>query len=167
MSDSIVTLNLSDDASDMIPIDRFSKTTTFVQEMHEKNVNEYKDNMDSTPIADVMSYSQEQGFESPMMGTDPRAVQMAQQQVMVPTPQNSVSTESKKNKKNPFDLTDEQLHALIVVFATGVSVSKPIQEKLAISIPKFLNNQGNRSLVGLASTGVVAAVVFYVTRKYF
>jgi hypothetical protein len=167
MSDSIVTLNLSDDAGGMVPIDRFSKTTTLVPEMSEKNVNEYKDTMDSTPIADVMTYQQDQGFESPMMGSDPRAVQMAQQQVMIPTPQNSISNESNKKKKNPFDLTDEQLDALIVVFAAGVSVSKPIQEKLASSIPKFLNSQGNRSLVGLASTGAVAAVVFYVARKYF
>lgn len=167
MSDSIVTMNLSEDADGMVPLDKFSKTTTFVPEMPEKNVNEYKDTMDSTPIADVMSYPQEQGFESPMMGTDPRAVQMAQQQVMIPTPQNTVSKESDKKKKNPFDLTDEQLDALIVVFAAGVSVSKPIQEKLASSVPKFLNNQGNRSLVGLASTGIVAAIVFYITRKYF
>ena len=151
----------------MVPIDRFSKTTTLVPEMSEKNVNEYKDTMDSTPIADVMNYQQDQGFESPMMGSDPRAVQMAQQQVMIPTPQNSISTESTKKKKNPFDLTDEQLDALVVVFAAGVSVSKPIQEKLASSVPKFLNNQGNRSVIGLASTGVVAAVVFYVARKYF
>ena len=44
---------------------------------------------------------------------------------------------------------------------------KPIQEKLAGSVPRFFNAQGNRSLVGLGSTGVVAAIVFYVTRKYF
>ncbi len=167
MSDSIVTMNLSEEADGMVPVDRFSKTTTLVPEIPEKNVNEYKADMDSTPISDVMSYPQDQGFESPMMGTDPRAVQMAQQQVMIPTPQNSVPTDSAKKKKNPFDLTDEQLDALIVVFAAGISVSKPIQEKLASSVPKFLNNQGNRSLVGLASTGAVAAVVFYVTRKYF
>jgi hypothetical protein len=76
-------------------------------------------------------------------------------------------TEDPTKKKNPFDLTDDQLETLIVVFATAVAVSKPIQEKLANTVPRFLNAQGNRSLVGLASTGAVAGVVFYITRKYF
>ena len=101
-----------------------------------------------------------------MPGVDPRAVQMAQQQVMLPTPQNMVSKETTK-KKLPFDLTVEQFDALVVLVAAGISVSKPIQEKLASSVPKFLNAQVNRSLVGLASTGTVAAIIFYVARKYF
>lgn len=166
MSDSVVTMNLSEDNDSMVPLDKFSKSNAFVPELPEKNVNEYKDAMDSTPISDVMSYPQEQTFETPMMGADPRAVQMAQQQVMIPTPQNTVSKETNK-KKLPFDLTVEQFDALVVLLAAGISVSKPVQEKLASNVPKFLNAQGNRSLVGLASTGTVAAVIFYVTRKYF
>ena len=39
--------------------------------------------------------------------------------------------------------------------------NKPVQDKLVTSVPKFLNEQGSRSMVGLASTGLVAAVVFY------
>jgi len=105
-------------------------------------VSEYKDNMDSTPISDVMMNTQEQPFESSLMGNDPRAIQMAHQQVMMaPQPaQMAASNEkaqSEKKNKNPFDLTDDQLEALIVVLATGVAVSKPIQEKLASSVPKF------------------------------
>jgi hypothetical protein len=45
-------------------------------------------------------------------------------------------------------------------------VSKPIQDRLATSIPKFLNEQGGRSLVGLASTGAVAAVIFFLVKDY-
>jgi hypothetical protein len=37
---------------------------------------------------------------------------------------------------------------------------------LATSIPKFLNEQGGRSMVGLATTGVVAAIVFYFMKDY-
>jgi hypothetical protein len=45
-------------------------------------------------------------------------------------------------------------------------VSKPIQDRLATSIPKFLNEQGGRSMVGLATTGVIAAVIFFVAKTY-
>ncbi len=172
MENSLYTMNLSEDSDGMVPIDSKARSNAFVPENPEKNVSEYKDNMDSTPISDVMMNAQEQSFEPPLMGADPRAVQMAHQQVMMPSQNGQVVNsndggKADKKKKNPFDLTDEQLEALIVVLATGVAISKPIQEKLAGSVPKFLNAQGNRSIVGLASTGAVAAIVFYVARKYF
>ena len=173
MAEHVYTLNLSEEADGMVPIDSNSRSNAFVAEDPKKNVSDYKDDMDSTPISDVMMQSQEQSFDSPLMGADPRAVQMAHQQVMMaPQPAQAAtamkeSVSSDKKKKNPFDLTDEQLDALIVIVATGISISKPIQEKLAGSVPRFLNAQGNRSLVGLGSTGLVAAVVFYVARKYF
>jgi hypothetical protein len=56
--------------------------------------------------------------------------------------------------------------ALLVAACTALAVSKPVQDKLATSIPKFLNEQGGRSMVGLASTGVVAAIVFYLMKDY-
>ena len=172
MENSLYTMNLSEDSDGMVPIDANSRSNAFVSEDPEKNVSEYKDNMDSTPISDVMMNTQEQPFESPLMGNGPRSVQMAHQQVMMaPQPAQMVASNEKaqpdKKNKNPFDLTDDQLEALIVVLATGVAVSKPIQEKLASSVPKFLNAQGNRSLIGLGSTGAVAAIVFYIARKYF
>jgi len=34
------------------------------------------------------------------------------------------------------------------------------------SVPKFLNEQGSRSAVGLAATGAVAAVLFYFGKNY-
>lgn len=172
MTEPVYTLNLSEEIDGMVPIDN-SRSNAFVAEDPKKNVSDSKDDMDSTPISDVMMQSQEQSFDSPLMGADPRAVQMAHQHVMMaPQPAQAAtavkeSANSDKKKKNPFDLTDEQLDALIVIVATGISISKPIQEKLASSVPRFLNAQGNRSLVGLGSTGVVAAIVFYVTRKYF
>jgi hypothetical protein len=33
-------------------------------------------------------------------------------------------------------------------------------------VPKFLNEAGSRSMVGLAATGAVAGVIFYVTKGY-
>jgi len=90
-------------------------------------------------------------MQTPMM--------QAQQQ---PTQRSDKKTEN----KNPFNLTDEQFQALVVAVCTAIAISKPVQEKLANFVPSFLNDQGNRSVVGLASTGAVAAVVFYVARRY-
>ena len=168
MSADIPTFNLSDSGDGMVPLNNNNnQTTSFVPKMPEKNVGENKDMMDSTPIADIMGHPQDM-MEPPSLSVDPR---MIQQQVMVPpTTTMSVSgaeTKEKKGKKNPFDLTDEQLHAVLVAACTAAAISKPVQEKLASTIPQFLNTQGNRSLVGLASTGAVAAIVFFIVNLYF
>lgn len=168
MSADIPTFNLSDSGDGMVPLTN-NQTTSFVPKMSEKNVGENKDMMDSTPIADIMGQPQDM-MEPPSLAVDPR---MIQQQVVTPPPPTttmSVSgteTKEKKGKKNPFDLTDEQLHAVMVAACTAVAISKPVQEKLASTIPQFLNTQGNRSLVGLASTGAVAAIVFFIVNRYF
>ena len=47
--------------------------------------------------------------------------------------------------------------ALIVAVCAAAAISKPVQEKLANFVPSFLNDQGHRSAIGLASTGMVAA----------
>ena len=178
MSTDIYTMNLSESSDDMVPIDMENRSNAFVPENRssayapeineEKNIHDYKDNMDSTPITDVLGGPQDGAYlEPPLMAVDPRAVQVAQANAMMPQVQAAAQKTENPTKKNPFDLTDEQLHTLIVVFATGVAVSKPIQEKLANTVPRFLNVQGNRSLVGLASTGAVAGIVFYIARKYF
>ena len=168
MSD-IPTLNLSEDTSGMVPINK-NQSTTFVPEFsYEKNMREEKDTMDSTPINDIMGQPQQQMIEPPLMAMDPRMID-AQPRVELPR-QNVASAKSdevtsKAGKQNPFNLTDDQFHALLVVACTGVAVSKPIQEKLANTVPKFLNAQGGRSLVGIASTGAVAGVLFFVLRRY-
>jgi|TARA_B110000285_G_scaffold223672_1_gene279484 hypothetical protein len=163
-------MNLSENASGMVPINH---STSFMPEnFQEKNVGEKKDTMDSTPISDIMGQpqpQQQQFNEPPAMAMDPRMLD-AQPRVELPRqvtstgPQKSETT--KQSKKNPFNLTDDQFHALLVVACTGVAVSKPIQEKLANTVPKFLNAQGGRSLVGIASTGAVAGIIFFVMRRY-
>ena len=62
--------------------------------------------------------------------------------------------------------TDVQFEALIVAICAALAISKPVQEKLANFVPQFLNDQGNRSMIGLASTGAVAAIAFLVIKKY-
>ena len=160
MSD-VRTLNLSDADDGMVSLNN-NQSTSFVAETPEKNVSEYKDIMDSTPIADIMGNSQDLQ-EPPMMAMDPR---MMQPQQMMSAPPPTASKEAPTKKANPMNLTDDQMQALVVAACTAAAISKPVQEKLASTVPQFLNAQGSRSLVGLASTGAVAALLFYVARRY-
>ena len=115
--------------------------------------------MDSTPINDIM-------MEPPMVQHEPK-MQGAMPHMTAPDPQGAYQMQGEKPaSKNPFNLTDDQLTALVAGFCAAASVSKPIQDRLATSIPKFLNEQGGRSLVGLASTGAVAAVIFFLVKDY-
>ena len=135
----------------------------------EKNVSENKQTMDSTSISDIMGQAEEP-LEPPMMSADPRMSQMHMQAPMMmaqqqqPVAQQTIEKQSES--KNPFNLTDDQFQALIVAVCAAAAISKPVQEKLANFVPSFLNDQGHRSAIGLASTGMVAAVAFYIVRKY-
>ena len=161
-SEQVFTMNLSDDGEGMVPINQ-NQSTNFVKNdaptfQPEKNVSQNKETMDSTPINDIM-------MEPPMMTDQPK---MQSMQMAAPDPQGAYSNgqAEKPASKNPMNLTDEQMTALLVAACTALAVSKPVQDKLATSIPKFLNEQGGRSMVGLASTGVVAAIVFYFMKDY-
>ena len=158
------TLNLADNGDGMVPLND-SRSTSFVNKeafsQPEKNVSENKQTMDSTPINDLM-------MEPPMMMEEPR-MQGMMPQMTAPHPQGGYAMpqqEAKPASKNPFNLTDDQMIALAAGLAATIAVSKPIQDKLVTSVPRFLNEQGSRSIVGLASTGLVAAVVFYFVKDY-
>ena len=157
-SDQVHTMNLADDGEGMVSLND-NPSVAFTPE---KNVRENKETtMDSTPINDIM-------MEPPMMTDEPR-MQGMMPQMTAPQPQGAYPTPQappQPEKKNPLNLTDEQLTALFVAACTAIAVSKPVQDRLATSIPKLLNEQGGRSMVGLAATGVVAAVVFYVAKDY-
>jgi len=165
MSTDINTLNLSDNGDGMVSLND-NPTTTFVNRepvfsQPEKNVSQSKQTMDSTPINDIM-------MEPPMMMEEPR-MQGMMPQMTAPQPQGSYAMpqqEAKPESKNPFNLTDDQMIALVAGAAAALAVSKPVQDKLVTSVPKFLNEQGARSMVGLASTGLVAALAFYVVKDY-
>ena len=157
-SDQVHTMNLADDGDGMVSLND-NPSVAFTPE---KNVRENKETtMDSTPINDIM-------MEPPMMTDEPR-MQGMMPQMTAPQPQGAYPTPQappQPEKKNPLNLTDEQLTALFVAACTAIAVSKPVQDRLATSIPKFLNEQGGRSMVGLATTGVVAAVAFYIVKDY-
>ena len=161
-TENVITMNLADNGDGMVPLNN-NPTTTFRQNeayiQPEKNISEHKETMDSTPINDIM-------MEPPMMTEEPK-MQGAMPHMTAPNPQGAYQVQAEKPaSKNPMNLTDEQMTALLVAACTALAVSKPVQDKLATSIPKFLNEQGGRSMVGLASTGVVAAIVFYLMKDY-
>ena len=167
MATDVRTMNLSDNGDGMVSLNN-NQGTSFVPNIPpEKNVSENKQTMDSTSISDIMG--QEQLLEPPMMSAYPRMTQMHMQAPMMMAQQQPVgqqTTEKKSESKNPFNLTDDQFQALIVAVCAAAAISKPVQEKLANFVPSFLNDQGNRSAIGLASTGMVAAIAFYVARRY-
>mgnify|MGYP001480751548 FL=1 len=188
----VYTMNLSENSDGMVNLNN-NKSTNFIannetnplppptfspqqqqQQMPniplEKNLSENKQIMDSTSISDIMGQP-EAPLEPPMMAQDPRMTQMQMQAPMMqaqaqPQAQPQAQSNKSNGNANPFNLTDEQFQALVVAVCTAIAISKPVQEKLANFVPSFLNDQGNRSMVGLASTGVAAAAVFYIIKKY-
>ena len=163
----IRTMNLSDNTeSGMVSL---NPSTSFVSKnLEEKNVSENKVTMDSTPISELMGQveptdQQQQQMMAPQMMPAQMPMQMmapSQQPVMVETPTKAPES------KNPFNLTDQQLQALLVSACTAAAISTPVQEKLASAIPQFLNDAGRRSLVGLGATGIVAAILFHISQTY-
>lgn len=188
----VYTMNLSENSDGMVNLNN-NKSTNFIannqsnslppttlslqqqqQEMPnislEKNLSENKQIMDSTSISDILGQP-EAPLEPPMMAQDPRMTQMQMQTPMMQAqapqqPQQQVQSNNSNGNSNPFNLTDDQFQVLVVAVCTAIAISKPVQEKLANFVPSFLNDQGNRSMIGLASTGVAAAIVFYVIKKY-
>ena len=174
MSTDVRTLNLSDNSDGMVALNN-NMSTNFIENnqqpvieppniVSEKNIDFKQSTMDSTPIQDVMQ--PEAPLEPPMMAVDPRMTQAQAQAPMMGLQQPTESRKNTSSSQNPFNLTDDQFQALVVAVCTAIAISKPVQEKLANFVPQFLNDQGNRSAVGLASTGAVAAVAFFLYKRY-
>ena len=111
----------------------------------------------STPIADVVPSAD---FD---MGGPYKNPQ--NQKVVALSLDNAASGE-KPVSKNPFGLTDEQLNATIAGIAAVIAFSKPVQNKLADLIPKFMSDAGELSATGMLATAFIAAVIFYITHKF-
>ena len=160
----IRTMNLSDNGDNgMVSL---NPSTSFVsQNSEEKNVSENKVTMDSTPIAELMG--QPEAVEQQMMPTQMPVQMQMPMMAAAPAPQ-PVMTEPVKapESKNPFNLTDQQMQALLVSACTAAAISTPVQEKLATMVPQFLNDAGRRSLIGLGATGLIAAILFHISQSY-
>ena len=178
MSDDVVTYNLSDSGEGMVALNpppaqpqpqlqpqsevREPVSTAFVA--GEKNVRQQ--HMDSTAISEIMEPEMVQPADPRMQGVMP---QMVAPQAGAPTAASFAMQQQQQQapeKQNPMGLSDDQMTALLVAACAAAAVSKPVQDRLVTSVPKFLDEQGSRSAVGLAATGAVAAVLFYFGKNY-
>jgi len=73
---------------------------------------------------------------------------------------------SSSSSKNPFGLTDDQLNAALAGIAAVAAFSKPVQNKLADRIPKFMSDAGDLSATGMLATAFIAAVIFFIVHKF-
>jgi hypothetical protein len=114
----------------------------------------------STPISEVMPAAAfDNGVDSATYNSP------TTQRVTGVSPGMIGAPSSKSESKNPLGLTDEQFQAAIAGLAAVAAFSKPVQEKLADMIPKFLSEAGELSTTGMAVTAILAAVIFYFALK--
>ena len=130
----------------------------------------------STPISDLE-------YEEPMnnhMSSDmhtvippqasvaPHEMLMAQQAPQPPaTPPPAPTPVVVEEKKYPLGLTKEQYEAVIVAVLVALVFYPEVQAKLAVYIPNFMSKDGSRSMAGLAVSGLIVAIGFYLARRYF
>lgn len=128
------------------------------------NINSQQPIMDSTPISDVMTNNdmmtmdQQQAPQAAMMMAAPLQAPAPTVQVQAAAPS---AGQQQGSAKRPMNLTDEQVMALLVGACAVVVSLKPVQDKLGASVPRFLDASGERSVVGLAVTGLLAAAIFH------
>ena len=117
----------------------------------------------STPISDVVPSAD---FDmGPSMGGGPYK-NPQNNRVVALSLDNASAGSASPSSKNPFGLTDDQLNAAIAGIAAVAAFSKPVQNKLADLIPKFMSDAGDLSATGMLATAFIAAVVFFILHKF-
>ena len=159
------TMNLSDSGDGMVPLN-FETPENVQNKAPEKNINKEHIKMDSTPLTDIMTSQEVMESQQPMIAP-PQSTMMTQQPMMMaPQQQAPAQAQQPLPSKNPFNLTDEQMQALVVAVCAAIAFSEPVQAKLGSTIPQFLSEAGNRSMVGLLVSGLVAAILFYFGQRF-
>jgi hypothetical protein len=178
--DGVSTMNLSDAGSEMTPLFPSSKqapppqnsgSQSFVYQPNvpitpEKNKSISKE-MDSTPISDIMPGEDILG----PIGTTDQRYMMAQQPMFVnqqiPVPQGYQQQQKPAvASKNPLNLTDEQMEALLAGVVGLLAFSGIAQDKLSGIVPRFLEESGKRSMIGTIVTALLAAIIFYFGKRF-
>lgn len=191
--DNVSTMNLSDsDSGGMTPLFPSARAPSQQPQPPERQQNDqlvYQPNvpiekseknnigkskaMDSTPLSDIMMPGEEYMSQPAGGGPDPRfmmAPQPSYVQQQMPTPsmyqsQQQQPTKAATSSKNPLNLTDEQVEALLAGVVALAAFSDFAQEKMS-ALPKFLDEAGKRSTIGSIITALVVAVLFYFSRRF-
>ena len=119
----------------------------------------------STPISDVVP-SAEFDMGPSMGGGGPYKNPQNNRVAALSLDNASAGPAPSSSSKNPFGLTDDQLNAAIAGIAAVAAFSKPIQNKLADLIPKFMSDSGNLSATGMIASAFIAAVIFFLMHKF-
>ena len=136
----------------------------FIEKTSEANNNTMMDF--STPISDVMPSASFDMDDSAPGGVNSAAyVSPTSNRVTAVSPGMIGATPSKKTG-NPLGLTDEQFQAAVAGLAAVLAFSKPVQDKLADTVPKFLSEAGDMTPTGMAVSALLAAVLFYFALKF-
>lgn len=171
-------MNLGDSGDSMTPIFSFTQKQPEPQQSlvykaevelepekkaPEKNNSKSKA-MDSTPLSDVMMSGED--YLPPAGGSpDPRFM-MAPQPSYIQQAPASQGKQSAGQSKNPMNLTDEQMEALLAGVTAMLAFSGFAQEKMSTLVPKFLDESGKQSMVGMFVTALLAALLFYFGRRF-
>ena len=185
--ENVSTMNLSDSSGDssMTPLFPSAKqnnkkpqeeSTNLVYQPNvspgpEKNIAKPK-GMDSTPLSDIMMPGED--YLGPAGGgADPRfmmAPQPSYVQQQMPQPQGQGFGQQQQKpaaqSKNPMNLTDEQVEALLAGVVALVVSSSFAQGKLSTMVPKFLDEAGKQTTIGMIITALLAALLFYFGRRF-
>ena len=125
---------------------------------------EYEEPMNNPMSADMHTVIPPQASVAPH---EMLMAQQAPQPPATPPPAPAPAPAPSVEKKYPLGLTKEQYEALIVAVLVGLVFYPDVQAKLAVYIPNFMSKDGSRSLAGLAASGLIVAVGFYLARRYF
>ena len=132
--------------------------------MTEKNINNIE--MDSTPLSELMSgpevFDSSPLTQDPRMNLKPSPTATASSYVQSPQPKNK----KQKTVQYPFNLTEEQMDALVAGAAAILAFSSMAQEKLGSIVPTAFDEGGARTTVGIIITGIIAAIAYYIIKKF-
>jgi len=120
----------------------------------------------STPIADIVPSADFDMGMGPSMGGGPYKNPQNNRVAALSLDNASAGPVSSSSSKNPFGLTDDQLNAALAGIAAVAAFSKPVQNKLADLIPKFMSDAGDLSATGMLATAFIAAVIFFIVHKF-
>jgi hypothetical protein len=117
----------------------------------------------STPIEEVLDTPL--GMMNPQVGLQqPNMMDSRTVQEHPARPVEAVARQTES--KNPLNLNDDQLLALLSGVAAVVAFSKQVQSKVGELMPSAFGMDGHLSTTGLALTAFIAAVVFYILKNF-
>jgi hypothetical protein len=131
----------------------------------QEKTSDQNNNMDfSTPLSDVMPSA---AFDSsPQDAVNSATYTSPTTQRVAAISPGMIGTPQTKKTGNPLGLTDEQFQAALAGLAAVIAFSKPLQEKLSDTVPKFMSEAGELSMTGMFVTAAIVALLYFFGLKF-